>query len=68
MDPKYPDVRVDLLAGDGSAFSIMGAVCKGLKRAGHGDAVEAFTEEASSGDYDHLLRVVMSYVQTVFED
>lgn len=58
----FPDVTVQLSGQDGNAFMVLGLVVKALKRAGHGDAVAAFTDEAMAGDYDHLLRTAMRYV------
>ncbi len=56
------DIVVPLVGQDGNAFSIMGNVIKALKRNGHSDLVDAYREEAMSGDYDHLLQVTMDYV------
>lgn len=47
---------------DGNAFSIMGAVAKALKKSGQADKVAEYQEKAMSGDYNHLLRVSMEYV------
>jgi hypothetical protein len=60
---KFPDVQVQLTGQDGNAFGILGAVSKALKRAGHSEAVKAFMDEATAGDYNHLLATVMSYVE-----
>ena len=65
MEPLYPDVEVELVGQDGNAFAILGAVSKALRRAGHGDAVDAFMKEATSGDYDHLLQTAVKYVEVV---
>lgn len=62
---KFPDVTVELVGQDGNAFAIMGAVSKALRKAGHGDAVNEYMNEAMSGDYDHLLRVSMQTVNVV---
>ena len=57
-------VVVDLLGEDGNAFAIMGRVRKAMRRAGvENDVIEAYTKEATAGDYDHLLRVTMDYVE-----
>ena len=59
----YPDVKVCLSNGvDGNAFGILGVVQKALRNAGHVDAVAVFMNEATSGDYNHLLRTCMKYV------
>lgn len=66
---KYPDVKVRLVGEDGSAFAILGRVKKALVRAGYGsDVVNRFRTEATSGDYDHLLRTVIAWVDTSADD
>lgn len=63
MEPKYPDVEVQLAGEDGNAYAILGRVMRALRRAGAGDAdVAAFHTEATSGDYDHLLQTCMRWV------
>lgn len=63
MDVKYPNVKVKLVGENGNAFAIIGAVTKALKRAGVEPIhVNAFRAEAMSGDYDHLLRTAMLWV------
>lgn len=60
---RYPDVTVQLVGRDGNAFAVLGAVRLALRRAGHGPAVlQEFTDEATSGDYDHLLCTAMRWV------
>lgn len=62
--PKY-DVTVNLkLNGPGgNAFAILGVVERALKRAGVSDAdCAAFFEEATAGDYYHLLDTVRKWV------
>jgi hypothetical protein len=41
------DVEVKLTGSDGNAFAIMGKVAKALRRAGHGDLVDAYMKEAT---------------------
>ena len=63
MTPKYPDIKVALVGKDGNAFAIMGAVRQALRRAGvASDEIGEYTEQSTSGDYDNLLRVAMSWV------
>ena len=63
MGPKYPDIKVRLTGADGNAFAILGAVSKAMKRAGlDASARKEFTDEATSGDYDHLLQTCMKFV------
>lgn len=62
QNPRYPDVTVQLTGGDGNAFAVLGSVARALRAAGHGDEVAAFMAEATSGDYDNLLRTAMEWV------
>jgi hypothetical protein len=65
MEPKFPDVHVDLEGEDGNAFSILGRTRRALLRGGAtADELTEFQEEAMGGDYDHLLRTVMEWVET----
>jgi len=57
------DVKVKLVGQDGNAFMILGSVTKALKRAGHEDLAKEYQKEATAGDYDHLLRTTMEYVE-----
>ena len=67
--PKYPDVYVKLVGEDGNAFAIMGRVTKALKRAGAtSEEITEFREQAMSGDYNHLLQVVLSWVNEGNQD
>jgi hypothetical protein len=61
--PKYPEVEVQLVGEDGNAFAILGRVQKALRKGGvEKDEITKFMNEATSGDYDHLLQTVMEYV------
>ena len=62
--PKYPDIEVELVGGDGNAFAIIGAVKAALRRGGvPADEQTAFVEEATSGDYDNVLTTAMRWVE-----
>ena len=62
-DVRFPEVTVQLTGNDGNAFYIIGAVTSAMRRAGLSkEARDAFTEEATSGDYDHLLSTAMEWV------
>lgn len=64
-NPKYPHVNVHLIGEDGNAFSIIGRTRRALRLANVPEAeVNEFTNEATSGNYDHLLQTVMKWVQT----
>lgn len=61
--PIYPDAHVQLTGEDGNAFFIMGRVMGALRTAGAPeDALSAFVAEAGSGDFDHLLRTCVKWV------
>jgi len=55
------DIRLKLVGEDGNAFSIMGRARQALRRNGRSDLIEAYTKEATSGDYTNLLGVTMRY-------
>ena len=61
---KYPDIEVELIGQDGNAFFILGRVQKALRRAGvPEEEVKQYYEEATNGDYNHLLRTTMEWVE-----
>lgn len=59
--------RYTLVGVNGNAYAVMGYTAKALERTGHRDLVEKMTEEATSGDYDNLLRVCMKYIDIANE-
>ena len=64
LPPKYPEVRVQLTGRDGNAFAILGAVNAALRHAGVSvEERKQFADEATSGDYDHLLATAMRWVE-----
>lgn len=66
---KYPDVTVDLgnLGGpSGNAYAVMGNVQRAMRDAGKTkEQIDAYIEEATSDDYNHLLRVTCQTVKVV---
>ena len=63
MEPKYKNIHVKLSESDGNAFVVIGKVRQALKDAGKApEEIKVFTEEAMSGDYDHLLQTCMNWV------
>lgn len=59
---KYPNITVEIISQDGNAFNIIGICTRAMRR--HGltkDEIDNFIAEATSGDYNHLLSVVMSW-------
>lgn len=62
MKPKYPHITVKL--SDGNAFAILGAVAKAMRRAGlTKEQQDEYRNQATSGNYDHLLRTTMEFVE-----
>lgn len=60
---RYPNIKVRLVGTDGNAFSVMGNVRRALRKAQVPQAeIEAFSAEAMSGDYNHLLATCMRWV------
>ena len=65
MEPKYPEVEVQLSGEDGNRALIIGRTMKALRR--HGvkqDEIDEFIADATSGDSDHVLQTVMRWVTT----
>ena len=54
--------RVKLVGTDRNAFAIIARVRKALMRAGLYDEADKFVKEATSGDYDNVIRSAMKYV------
>lgn len=60
---KYPNVHVKLLGEDGNAFFIIARAMQAMRRAGLTTSqIDAYREEATSGDYNKVLMVT---IQTV---
>lgn len=60
---KYPEIEVQLTGQDGNAFMVLALVQKALRRGGvSAEEISQFHDEATSGDYNHLLRTAMSWV------
>lgn len=62
-EAKIPRYDISVSPKDGNAFAILGAVQAGLRQAGASEAeVKEFSDEATTGDYDHLLQTAMRWV------
>ena len=60
---KYPDVQIRLVGEDGNAFSILARAAYAMRKAGVSkEEISEYNTEATSGDYDNLLRTTMSWV------
>jgi len=53
--------RVKLIGEDGNVFNILGRVKSALREAGMDVEADAFLKEATSGDYQNVLRCAMKY-------
>lgn len=59
---KYPEIHVQLVGLDGNAFAIIGRCREAMRRAKLGQTeIKQFTDEATSGDYNHLLITCMEW-------
>ena len=53
---------LQLSGEDGNAFFILGRANRALEKAGYTqEERDKFQEDATSGDYDHLLQIVMAW-------
>jgi len=68
-EPEFPEVTLDLTNVDGNAFVLIGKCRKAMLKHGVPDyKIDEFLDEATSGDYDYLLRAIMTYVHVEFSD
>lgn len=58
----FERVPCKLTGEDGNAYAIMARVTKALKSYGYAELVDGYIKEATSGDYDNLLKVSLKYV------
>lgn len=63
-NPSAPltDAVVRLTGTDGNAFAILVKVRRAILRSNHPELATQFIEEATAGDYDHLLQTCFRYV------
>lgn len=58
--PTLLKVNFSPIGIDGNAYAIMAAFSKAARRDGYPkDSIDAVIKDAMSGDYDHLLSVIM---------
>ena len=64
MELVNKKVKMNLIGVDSNAFSIMGKFSKNaLKQGWTKDEVGEVIDEATNGDYNHLLRTFMKYTE-----
>ena len=57
-------IKLNLIGLDGNAFSRLGAFTKQDKKEDwDSDEIKVVVDEASSGDYNHLLKTLMKHTQ-----
>lgn len=63
--PEYEIDASEVLIGvDGNAFAVMGATKRALKQAkASGEYIQAYLDEAMSGDYDNLLSASVKFLE-----
>ena len=63
VEPKYPEIEVQLSGQSDNAFSIIARTGAALRKAGVSrEDQEAFSEEATAGNYEQLIQTVMRWV------
>jgi len=63
---KKPEIKpeVNLIGGDGNAYSILAKCRRASRAAGWPDEkIDKVLDEMTSGDYDHLLATAMKYFE-----
>ena len=64
MEPKYPDIAVELTGHDGNVFNVIGRVRKALMRKVGKEEADAFVKEATSQkSYDDVLQCAFRWVE-----
>ena len=66
-EKKREKLEIFELWRDGNAFAIMGKVRRALQRAGRLDEFEEYQQQATSSDYDNLIRVTMQWADELDE-
>lgn len=62
-EPRYPEVTVQTTGEDGNALVLIGRVRRALRQVGASqEEITEFSNQATSGDYDKLLRVLQEWV------
>lgn len=61
--PKYPHIKAQLTGKDGNAFAVLSTVQRALREGGvDKHELDEFWNQATSGDYNHLLSTCMEWV------
>jgi hypothetical protein len=66
LEPKYPHVTAHLIRHDSNAMSILGNCTRTARLEGvPQDELDIFFEEATSGNYNHLLQTCMRWFECI---
>lgn len=66
---KNPKVKTTLIGVDGNAYSLMGHFSSKAREQGWNKAdINEVTSMAMEGDYNHLIRTLMTYIDDTYED
>ena len=69
MTTDLPKVQMQLIGADGNAFSILGRFKREAKKQGwDADSISRVIDEATSGDYNNLLSVIVQYVDDDWDE
>lgn len=63
MNKPLTNASVKLSGEDGRAFAIIGKVRRAIVESDNPELAREFVDEATSGDYDHVLETCMKYVE-----
>jgi hypothetical protein len=64
IEPPAKKATLILDGVDGNAFMILGSARKTARKAGYTpEQIEALTDEAKNGDYDHLLQTMFKWFE-----
>ena len=62
--PKYPTITVKLVGQDSNAFNLLGICRRAMIKNGLPQSeIDKFTQEATSGNYDHLLATCLDWFE-----
>ena len=65
MNTAEKKPRVELTGMDGNAFAVLACCRNAARKAGWlSSRIQAFTREATAGDYDHLIQTCIKYFDT----
>lgn len=56
-------IPLKMVGEDGNAFLILGRASKALRRAKKPELIKEFQNEATAGDYNHLLKTCMEWFE-----